>query len=71
MQLFLFQSNDKITINRRDSLKIFIVCSTSFYSRIKPIKEELEKKNYEIILPNSYDESTTEHDYSNKIKTKE
>ena len=46
-------------------MKIFIVCSTSFYSRIKPIKEELEKKNYEIILPNSYDESTTEHDYSN------
>ena len=46
-------------------MKIFIVCSTSFYNQIKPIQEELERKNYEVLLPNSYDESTTDHDYSN------
>ena len=46
-------------------MRIFIVCSTSFYDRIKPIKEELERKNYEILLPNSYNELETEHDYSN------
>ena len=46
-------------------MKIFIVCSTSFYDRIKPIKEELEKKNYELVLPNSYNEFETEHDYTN------
>ena len=46
-------------------MKIFIVCSTSFYNKIKPIKEELERKNYKVLLPNSYEESTTDHDYSN------
>ena len=46
-------------------MKIFIVCSTSFYNIIKPIKEELERKNYKVLLPNSYEESTTDHDYSN------
>ena len=46
-------------------MKIFIVCSTSFYHRIKPIKLELEKKNYEVILPNSFNEFETEHDYTN------
>lgn len=46
-------------------MKIFIVCSTSFYNKIKPIKEELERKNFEVLLPNSYEESITDHDYSN------
>ena len=46
-------------------MRIFIVCSTSFYDRIKPIKEELERKNYEILLPNSYNEIETEHNYTN------
>ena len=44
-------------------MKIFIVCSTSFYNKIKPIKEELERKKYEVILPNSYSEIDTEHNY--------
>ena len=48
-------------------MKIFIVCSTSFYDRIKPIKEELEKKNYEVVLPNSYNEIENEHNYTNMI----
>ena len=46
-------------------MKILIVCSTSFYNKIRPIKEELEKKNYEVILPNSYSETVMDHDYSN------
>ena len=46
-------------------MKIFIVFSTRFYNKIKPIKEELERKNYKVLLPNSYEESTTDHDYSN------
>lgn len=46
-------------------MKILIVCSTSFYARIKPIKEELERKKYEVILPNSYNEIETEHNYTN------
>ena len=46
-------------------MKIFIVCSTSFYDRIKVIKEELEKKNYEVVLPNSYNELEAEHNYTN------
>ena len=45
-------------------MKILIVCSTSFYNKINLVKEELENKNYEIILPNSYDETVTNHDYS-------
>jgi len=43
-------------------MKILIVCSTSFYDRIKPIKEELENKNYKVILPNCYDEPVTNED---------
>ena len=46
-------------------MKIFIVCSTSFYDRIKPIKEKLERKKHEIVLPNSYNEIENEHDYTN------
>ena len=46
-------------------MKIFIVCFTSFYDRIKPLKEELERKKYEVVLPNSYNEIENEHDYTN------
>ena len=46
-------------------MKILIVCSTSFYDRIKPTKEELEIKKYEVFLPNSYNEKETEHNYTN------
>ena len=45
-------------------MKLFIVCSTSFYNKIKPIKEKLESKEIIVLLPNSYEESTTEHDYT-------
>ncbi len=35
-------------------MKIFITCSTAFYSQIEPIKKELENLHHEIILPNGY-----------------
>lgn len=36
-------------------MKIFIISSASFYHKIEPIKNELEKKGYTIYLPNTYD----------------
>ena len=50
-------------------MKIMIVCSTSFYDRIEPIKEELLKRKYELIMPNCYDEPVTNED--NKKMTNE
>ena len=35
-------------------MKIFIICSKAFYDKIKPIKEYLENKNYEVFLPHTY-----------------
>jgi len=37
-------------------MKIMIVCSASFYNRVEPIKEHLENKGIEIILPNGYED---------------
>lgn len=36
-------------------MKILIICSTSFYDCVKPIKEKLEKMGHHVTLPNSYD----------------
>ena len=41
-------------------MKIFIICSKKFYSKIEEIKRELEKKNIEVFLPNCYDDPTAE-----------
>ena len=41
-------------------MKLLIICSKRFYSSIPSIKEELEKNNIEIYLPNCYDDPTTE-----------
>ena len=41
-------------------MKLFIICSKRFYSSIPSIKEELEKNNIEIYLPNCYDDPSTE-----------
>ena len=37
-------------------MKIFIVCSKKFYSKVEPIKETLEKRGDKIILPNLYED---------------
>ena len=50
-------------------MKILIICSTSFYDKIKPIKESLLNKKYEIVLPNCYDNPVTNED--NKLMNEE
>lgn len=44
-------------------MKIFIICSKSFYGRIPPIKEELESQGHVITLPNCYENPETEAKY--------
>ncbi len=41
-------------------MKIFIICSKAFYSKIPPIKSELEALGHQIVLPNSYDNPKAE-----------
>lgn len=41
-------------------MKILIICSKKFYSKIEEVKNTLEKKNIEVFLPNCYDDPTTE-----------
>lgn len=44
-------------------MKIFIICSKAFYSKIPPIKKVLEQAGHEITLPNSYDDPQAESRY--------
>ena len=41
-------------------MKILVICSKKFYSKIEEVKEELEKRGNEIFLPNCYDDPTAE-----------
>ena len=41
-------------------MKIFIISSASFYDKIPPIKNYLEKKGFEVLLPNTYDNPNEE-----------
>lgn len=41
-------------------MKILIICSKKFYSRIEEVKKELEQRNIEVFLPNCYDAPDTE-----------
>ena len=41
-------------------MRILIICSKKFYSRIEEIKKKLEEKNIEVFLPNCYDNPDTE-----------
>ena len=41
-------------------MKILIICSKKFYSKIEEIKKNLEKENIEVFLPNCYDDPTAE-----------
>ena len=43
-------------------MKLFVVCSKKFYSKIEEIKKVLEEKNIEIFLPNCYDNPTAEQE---------
>ena len=41
-------------------MKILVICSKKFYSKIPEIKEKLEENNIEVFLPNCYDAPDTE-----------
>ena len=41
-------------------MKILIICSKKFYSKIEEVKQELEKRGNEVFLPNCYDNPTAE-----------
>ena len=41
-------------------MKVLIICSKQFYSKIDVIKNILENKNIEVFLPNCYDRPDTE-----------
>ena len=43
-------------------MKILIVCSKMFYPRIDEIKNELENRDIEILLPNTYDNPSLEQE---------
>lgn len=44
-------------------MKLLIICSKSFYSKIPQIKQKVEQKNIEVFLPNCYDAPQTEAKY--------
>lgn len=50
-------------------MKILLVGSTSFYGKIEEIKKELIKRNFEVEMPNCYDDPVTNED--NKKMTDE
>ena len=41
-------------------MKVFIICSKKFYSKIEEIKNILESRNIEVFLPNCYDNPNKE-----------
>lgn len=41
-------------------MKILVICSKKFYSKIEEVKKELEKRDIEVFLPNCYDDPTAE-----------
>ncbi len=41
-------------------MKILVICSKKFYSKIEEVKQELEKRGNEIFLPNCYDDPIAE-----------
>ena len=50
-------------------MKILIICSTSFYDRIKDVAEVLTKNGHQVKMPNCYDAPVTNDD--NKKMTEE
>ena len=43
-------------------MKLFLISSSSFYHRIPPIKEYLEAKGFDLVLPNTYETPDLEKD---------
>ena len=41
-------------------MKILVICSKKFYSKIEKVKKHLEEKDIEVSLPNCYDDPTAE-----------
>ena len=41
-------------------MKILVICSKKFYSKIEEVKQKLEKNGNEVFLPNCYDDPTAE-----------
>lgn len=41
-------------------MKVLIICSKQFYSKIEEIKEILKNRNIDVFLPNCYDDPSTE-----------
>ena len=41
-------------------MKILVICSKKFYSKIEEVKKILEERKIEVFLPNCYDDPTTE-----------
>ena len=41
-------------------MKVLIICSKQFYSKIEKVKDYLENKGLEVFLPNCYDDPETE-----------
>ena len=41
-------------------MRVFVICSKKFYSKIEEVKNNLEKKNIKVFLPNCYDDPTAE-----------
>ena len=41
-------------------MKVLIICSKQFYSKIEEIKKILKSRNIEVFLPNCYDDPSTE-----------
>ena len=44
-------------------MKIMLICSTQFYDKIPPIKDYLESKGFNVIIPNGYEEPDNYDDY--------
>lgn len=46
-------------------MKIFLICSKSFYDRVPEIKKELDSLGHIVTLPNPYDNPLAESEYKN------
>ena len=43
-------------------MKLLLICSTTFYDKIPPIKKELESMGHSLVMPNCYDNPVTNED---------